>query len=185
MRAMLELNICSSGDEAGEGEYAGGFIRSVLRTGVLVITFEDVMEVSCCADWSAEGIMNGTIAPSGASLKDDMDRSCVEGFDDMLLWFDSVCMCPAPLGGTPLLLYELGGEFRGTTPIVTPIAGIPAPGGSIPSSGECEEYDWFWMEFMLLLCWWNGGRLGMVPAMLMGRPGLGVLEGKSDNCCVE
>lgn len=126
---------------------------------MLVTTFDEVMEVS----WSAEGIMNGMIAPSGASLKDDMDRSCVEGLVDMLLWFDNVCACPAPPGGTPLLLYELGGEFKGTTPIATPplpIIGIAAPGGSIPSSGECDEYDMFWMECMLLLCWCIGGRLG-------------------------
>ncbi len=100
--AMLELNICSSGDDTGE--YAGGFIRSVLRTGVLVTTSADITDVSwpCCAVCSSGGIMNGIIAPSGVSLKNDKDRSCVEGFDDMLLWFGQRVRVPQPRSGVRL-----------------------------------------------------------------------------------
>jgi len=75
--------------------------------------------------------MNGLIAPSGVLLECEMERSCVDGMDEMLLCSDRVCACPKPAGATPagLLGYEVGGEF---TTIAAPIAGIAAPAGSTP-----------------------------------------------------
>ena len=100
---MLELNICSSGEDTGE--YAGGFLRSDLRTaGALIMAGADVVVCGAsCAVFdprlvlvfcSAGGRMNGLIVPSGVSLECEMERSCVDGTDEMALWFDNVCACP-------------------------------------------------------------------------------------------